>query len=65
MIEVERLNGTLYWINPHQIEIIECNPDVTLCMLSGKKFVVKNSPEDIIKKIIDYRKKIGAFKNEL
>lgn len=65
MIEVERLNGTLYWINPHQIEVIECNPDVTLCMLSGKRFIVKNSPENIRQKIIDYRKKIGAFKNEL
>ena len=65
MIEVERLNGTKYWINPHQIELIECNPDVTLSMLSGKKFVVKNSPEDIKQKIVDYRKQIGAFKNEL
>lgn len=65
MIKVTRLNGTEYWLNPHQIEYIELNPDVTLTMLSGKKVVVKDSPDDIIEKIIEYRRRIGAFKNEL
>ena len=64
MIEVMRLDGKKYWINPHQIEAIECNPDVTLTMLSGKRIVVKNSPEEIITKIVEYRRLIGAFKNE-
>ncbi|HIW36819.1 MAG TPA: flagellar FlbD family protein [Candidatus Treponema faecavium] len=64
MIEVMRLDGKRYWINPHQIESIETNPDVTLCMLSGKHVVVRNSPEDVIQKIIEYRRLIGAFKNE-
>ncbi|MCR4790085.1 MAG: flagellar FlbD family protein [Treponemataceae bacterium] len=65
MIKVMRLDGKEYWINPHQIEYIEVNPDVTLTMLSGKKIVVRNSPEEIIKEIIEYRRQIGAFKNEL
>ena len=65
MIEVMRLDGQTYWINPHQIEYIEINPDVTFMMLSGKRLVVKNSPEEIVEKIISYRRLIGAFKNEL
>ncbi len=65
MIQVTRLNGSKYWVNPHQIETIECNPDVTLQMLSGKFYVVKESPEDIINTITAYRRKIGIFKNEL
>ena len=44
---------------------MEKNPDVTLVMLSGKKLVVRNSAEDMIEKIIAYRRLIGAFKNEL
>ncbi len=64
MIEVTRLNGKKYWINPHQIESIETNPDVTLMMLSGQKLVVSDSPEVIIQRIVDYRRRIGAFKNE-
>ena len=56
MIEVTRLNGVKYWVNPHQIESIEQNPDV---MLSGKTLIIKEKPEEVIEKIIAYRKKIA------
>lgn len=65
MIEVTKLNGKTYWLNPHQIETIECNPDVTIKLLSGNTLIVKETPETIIQRIIEYRKKIGVFKNEL
>ena len=65
MIEVNRLDGKSYWVNPHTIESMESNPDLTLTMLSGKKIVVKNSPEDVIEKIISYRKKIGINTQEV
>ena len=52
-------------MNPHMIESMETNPDLTLTMLSGKKIIVKNSPSEIIKKIIDYRKKIGIDNQEV
>ena len=65
MIEVTRLNGKKYWINPHMIEFTEKNPDLTLTMLSGKTVVVKESPEDIISKIVAYRQKIGINTQEI
>lgn len=65
MILVTRLDGKEYWLNPHQIETIECNPDVTIKMLSGKSYIIKESPEEVISLIINYRKKIGVFRNEL
>ena len=65
MIEVMRLDGKGYWVNPHMIESMESNPDLTLTMLSGKKIVVKNSPSEIIEKIIEYRKKIGINTQEV
>ncbi len=64
MIEVTRLNGTGFYINPHQIEYIESNPDTTLIMLSGKRLIIRESYHEIFKSIVDYRKLIGAFKNE-
>lgn len=64
MISVTQLNGKQYWLNPHQIELIECNPDVTLVMLSGKHLVVREKPEEVIDRIVEYRRRIGAFKNE-
>ena len=64
MIKVSRLNGLEYFINPHQIESMEIHPDTTLLMLSGKHVVVKESVEEIIDRIVEYRSRIGGFKNE-
>ena len=64
MVRVTRLNGTEYFINPHQIEYIELNPDTTMVMLSGKKLVVRESYDEVFDRIVDYRKMIGSFKNE-
>ncbi len=60
MIEVTKLNGKTFWINPHQIESMECNPDLTITLLSGKIVTVKENSDDIINRIILYRKKIGC-----
>ncbi len=64
MIVVTRLDGTEYLINPHQIEAIETHPDTTLLMLSGKHVIVREKPEAIIDRIVEYRRRIGGFKNE-
>ena len=59
-----KLNEKEYYINPHQIESIEVRPDTTLLMLSGKYVVVRESVEELINRIVEYRRRIGAFKNE-
>jgi flagellar protein FlbD len=64
MIEVTRLDGTSYYINPHQIEYIELNPDTTLIMLSGKRLVVQEDYQSVFDRIVTYRRLIGAFKSE-
>jgi flagellar protein FlbD len=64
MIKVTQLNGIEYYINPHQIEYIQMRPDTTLLMLSGKHVVVLEKVEVIIERIVEYRRLIGAFKNE-
>lgn len=64
MISVTQLNGKKYWVNPHMIESMETNPDLTLSMLSGKKIIIKELPEVVIDEIIAYRKKIGINTQE-
>lgn len=64
MIRVTRLDGKEYYINPHQIESIEVHPDTTLLMLSGKHVVVRESVDELIDRIVEYRRQIGTFKNE-
>ncbi|MBP5402495.1 MAG: flagellar FlbD family protein [Treponema sp.] len=65
MIELNRLNGAVFYINPHLIESMECRPDLTLTMMSGNTIVVKNSPQEVIEKIVAYRKKIGLESQEV
>ena len=64
MISVTRLNGSEYYINPHQIEYIESKPDTTLVMLSGKSLVVLEDYQTLFDRIVKYRQLIGCFKNE-
>lgn len=64
MIEVTRLDGYRYYVNPHQIESIETNPDTTLIMLSGRRLVVQEDYQTLFDAIVSYRKLIGGLKNE-
>ncbi len=64
MIALTTLKGSVFHVNPHQIEYIENNPDTTLTMLSGKRLIVQEDYQSVLDKIVAYRKLIGAFKNE-
>lgn len=64
MIAVTRLDGKEYFINPHQIETIEAQPDTTFTLLSGKKIVVKEPVDEVLKRIAEYRRRLGALNNE-
>jgi flagellar protein FlbD len=58
MIKVTRLDGVEYYLNPHQIESIEIHPDTTLVMLTGKKLIVRESVQDLLRRIEEYRRRI-------
>jgi len=64
MVEVTRLDGKTYYVNPHQIEYVECNPDTTMVMMSGKRLVVREDYQTLFTRIVEYRRLIGAMKNE-
>ena len=59
MITVTRLDGMEYYINPHQIECIEINPDTTLVMVSGKHYIVREEADDVLGKIDAYRRRLS------
>lgn len=64
MIKVTRINGEEYYVNPHLIEFMEKPHNTVITMLSDKKVLVKEDIEEIISKIIDYRKKLGNWGND-
>lgn len=59
MIAVHRLNGTEFILNDHHIETLEQTPDTVITLVNEKKYVVKETTEEIINMIISYQKKIN------
>ncbi len=45
-------------INCELIEFIEETPDTIITLIDGKKILVKEKKEDIIKKVVNYKKSI-------
>ena len=64
MIKLSRLNNTEYYLNSDIIETLEETPDTVVTTVNGKKLVVLESAEEIIKKIIQYRGKIHVAEKE-
>lgn len=61
MIQLERLNGEKFMLNPLMIEQVQSHPDTTITMYNGKKLVVKTAEEDVIEKITAFYQKIGLI----
>ena len=60
MIKLNRLNGSEIVVNPELIEWIDLNPDTTLSLATGSKIIVKNTMDDVIQKIMDYRAALAS-----
>jgi flagellar protein FlbD len=58
MIQVHRLKGDAFYINHRMIETIEQTPDTVLRLTSDKKYVVKESPEEIVRLIRSFDREI-------
>jgi flagellar protein FlbD len=58
-IHLTRLNKDDLIVNADLIEFIESTPDTVLTLLTGKKLMVRESPEEIMDKVIEYRHKVG------
>ncbi|OPZ91976.1 MAG: Flagellar protein (FlbD) [Firmicutes bacterium ADurb.Bin419] len=58
MIELTKLNGSKFVLNGELIESLEETPDTVISTTTGKKIVVAENVEEIVKKVIDYKRKI-------
>jgi len=60
VITLSRLNGQVVAINPDLIAWIEVTPDTTVSLVGGEKIIVREVLEDVIARVIDFRRAIGA-----
>ena len=55
MVTLTRLDGSSVVINAEIIEMLESTPDTIITLTNGKKYLVKEPSEEVVKKVIDYR----------
>ena len=58
MIKVTRLNSKEYYINFDLIETIEQTPDTVITLTNGKKLIVEESMDEVVRLVIEYRRSI-------
>lgn len=58
MIVVTRLNRTRFAVNPDLIERIHASPDTTLVMVDGATFIVLETLDEVIDRIVAYRARV-------
>ncbi|MBA2870811.1 flagellar protein FlbD [Anoxybacillus calidus] len=61
MITLTRLNGKTFTLNAIYIEQIEAFPDTTITLTNGKKFVVRESVEDVVVLVKNFYKHISII----
>lgn len=66
MVLVTRINKVnQFYINEDQIEFIEETPDTVVSFVSGKKVIVMESAEVIIDRIVEQKRKINKYWDQL
>ena len=65
MIRVTRLNGERFALNPDLIERVEAHPDTVVFLVDGTKYVVKETVDEVLLEIREYRAGILATSYEM
>jgi flagellar protein FlbD len=60
MIRLTRLGGQTLYLNSDLIEFMEATPDTIIVMTSGKRVIVIEQPAEVVKRIVEYRRRIVA-----
>ncbi|MDI3546968.1 MAG: flagellar protein FlbD [Halanaerobiales bacterium] len=60
MIKVTKINGEELVVNAELIETVKATPDTIIFLTTGRKVIVLDSIDEIIEKVITYRRKTLA-----
>lgn len=65
MIKVTRLDHSELVVNAELIETVEATPDTVITLTSGKKLVVSEEVEEIVRRVMEYRRDVyGAQRQQ-
>jgi flagellar protein FlbD len=60
VIFITQMNGSKIYINPELIQSVEATPDTIITLVSNKKLIAKEPPQEIAERFIEYRRKTLA-----
>ncbi len=63
MIKLTRLNGSVYVLNCELIETVEATPDTVISTIDAKKYICRESVDEVIARIIEFKGKIQIYAN--
>lgn len=63
MIKLTGFNKKEFTLNAEVIEKIEIMPETLITLINGKKYIVIESTDEVIEKVLNYKKRIfsGQF----
>ncbi|EPR13083.1 flagellar FlbD family protein [Ruminiclostridium papyrosolvens] len=64
MIRLTRLNKTSFVLNSDLIECFESTPDTVITLTNGKKYVVCENVDEVVKKVMQFKAGILKYANE-
>ncbi len=59
MIRLTRINQAPLILNSDLIEHVEATPDTVIALTTGQKLMVRESAEEVIQKVIEFRRAIA------
>ncbi len=63
MIQLTRIDGTKFYINPDLIEVMEATHDTHVTLTNGHRYVCADAPDDVIERIAEFRRSsMGAIR---
>lgn len=61
MIKLTKFDKKTLIVNPDVIETIEATPDTVITLVTGKKFLVVESVDEIMEKVLQYKNVSGKI----
>jgi flagellar protein FlbD len=55
MVTLTRITGAAFALNPDLIERVDRTPDTVITLVDGTKYLVRESLEDVVRIVVDYR----------
>ena len=58
MIRLTRLNNQALTVNSDLIKFVEQSPDTLITLISGEKIVVRESSDEVVSRLIEFRRSV-------